>query len=97
MLFYVSWQPRAGQGPKEAEAALELFSRWTPPEGMEFKAFYGRVDGGGFAISEVDSAETIFEASAPWAGVYFDYDIVPIVEIDKAVELVNKGITFRNG
>lgn len=97
MLFYVSWKARAGQGPVEAEAGLAAFARWKPPTGLEFKGFYARADGGGFAICEASSAEAIFEGTAPWAGVYLDYEIVPIVEIEKGVELLNKAIAFRKG
>jgi hypothetical protein len=97
MLFLVSWKPRTGQGPVEAEAALAAFSRWKPPAGLEFKGFYARVDSGGFAICETDSAEVLLESMAPWAGVYLDYDIAPIVEIQKGVELMNKAIAFRKG
>jgi hypothetical protein len=39
----------------------------------------------------------IFEATAPWAGAYLDYEIVPIVEMDKAVELQQKAFAFRKG
>ena len=97
MLFYVSWKQRAGQGPEEAEASLEVFSRWKAPAGLEFKGFYGRADGGGFALIECASAEVLFEATAPWAGTYLDYEIVPVVEIEKAVELLNKAVAFRKG
>ena len=97
MLFYVAWKARAGQGPVEAEAGLAAFARWKAPVGMEFKGFYARADGGGFCLCEAGSAEVMFEVTAPWAGVYLDYDIVPIVEIEKGVELLNKAIAFRKG
>ncbi len=97
MLFCVSWNPRAGQAGPESEAALEMFTRWTPPAGMDIKAMYARVDGGGFCVCEVSSAEVVFSATAPWAGVYLDYEVVPIVEIDKAVGLLQEAIAFRNG
>ncbi len=97
MLFLVSWKQRAGQGPNESEAGWEMYSRWEAPEGMEFKGFYGRADGGGFCLCETDSAEALYEASAPWAGVYLDYEIVPIVEMEKAAELSMKAAAFRKG
>lgn len=97
MLFYVGWKPRPSQGPSEAEAGLEIFSRWQPPEGLEFKGMWGRSDGGGFCVCEASSAEVMFEATAPWAASYLDYDIVPIVDIEKAVEIQNKAIAFRQG
>ena len=97
MLFYISWKQRAGQGPEELDAGLEVFSRWEAPEGLEFKGFYGRADGGGFCICETDSAEALYEAMAPWAGAYLDYEIMPIIEIEKAVELSSKATAFRKG
>jgi len=97
MLFYVGWKPRAGQGPDTSEKGLEVFSRWAPPEGIEFKGMWGRADGGGFCVCEAASAEAMFEATAPWAGAFLDYDIVPIVDIERAVELQNQGIAFRKG
>lgn len=95
MLFYVGWQPRAGQGAAEQKKTLEVFSRWKPPKGVDIKAFYGRVDGCGFAVVHADSAEALYTATSPWAGVYLDYEIVPIVLIEKAVEILNAGATFR--
>ena len=97
MLFYCGWRARAGQGPKEAEAALEVFSRWEPTEGMEIKGMWARPDGGGFCLCEVTSAEVVFEATAPWSEAFLDYDIAPLVEIEKAVEILNKGIALRHG
>ena len=97
MLFYVAWKPRAGQGSETGEKALEVFSRWKPPSGLEFKGMWARADGGGFAVCEVASAEVILEATAPWAGALLDYDISPIVDMEKAVEIQQKAIAFRKG
>ncbi len=71
---------------------MEIFSRWEPPTGMEIKGIWARPDGGGFGLFEVTSAEVVYEATAPWSEAYLDYDISPIVEIEMAVELLNKGI-----
>ena len=61
------------------------------------ESFYARADRGGIAVVEVDSADTIFEATAPWAGVYNDYEVVPVIEIERAVELLNTAVAFRDG
>jgi len=95
--MYVEWKPRAGQGPKQSEAVLEVFLRWNPPAGMEIKGMWARADGGGFCVCEVASAEAALEATAPWVDAYLEYDMAPIVEIEKAVEVLQKGIAFRNG
>ncbi|MGQ0764460.1 MAG: DUF3303 domain-containing protein [Gemmatimonadota bacterium] len=57
-----------GPRPAEAEAVLAAFARWKPPAGLEFKGFYSRADRGGLAICDASSAETLFEATASWAG-----------------------------
>ncbi len=97
MLFFVEWKARTGHGPKESEAALDVFSRWEPPADMEIKGMWARADGGGFCLCEVASAEAALEATAPWVDAYLDYDMTPVVEIEKAVELLQRGIAFRKG
>ena len=97
MLFYIGWKNREGQGPDMDEAGWALFARWEPPEGLEFKGMWARPDGGGFCVCEAASAEVLYEALAPWSGVYLDYDIAPIVEMEKANELSSKAIAFRKG
>jgi hypothetical protein len=97
MLFYVGWKPRAGQGPETAEKGLEVFSRWAPPAGLEFKGMWARADGGGFCVCEVASSEVLFEAVAPWSGALLDYEVSPIVDMAKAVEIQHKAIAFRKG
>ena len=97
MLFYVAWKQRQGLGPDYGDKSLEVFSRWKPPQGLQMRGMWARADGGGFCVCEASSAEAVFEACAPWASVLLDYDIIPIVEIEKAVELLKKGIAFRKG
>jgi hypothetical protein len=96
VLFYVAWHPCAGQTAEQQKKGLETFARWAPPKGLEFKGFYARADGrGGLCICEADSAETILTAVAPWAGVHNDYDLIPILPIEKSVEILNAAIAFR--
>lgn len=97
MLFLLSWDIREGHGPDEVDESVEVFSRWEPPAGVEISNFYLRADGGGFAAVEADSSESFFEAIAPWAGTYLDYEIVPIVEVERGVELLNQASAFRKG
>jgi len=96
MLFYVAWKPRAGQGPAQSEAGLEIFARWEAPDGLEFKGMWARADGGGFCVCEAESSEVMFEATAPWSGAYLDYEIAPIVEMERAMEISSKAIAFRH-
>lgn len=95
MLFHTTWKYKSGYTEEDQKRVLGLWSKWQPPEGMEIKAFYVGVDGRGFLITEAQTAEAVYEAVAPWAGVLLDYEIVPIVEVGKAVELLQKTIAFR--
>ena len=69
MLFHVDWEfvdtSEAGE-----KRSLEVFSKWQPPEGAHFQAFYGYADGtGGFAIVEAENAAALARASGaftPW-------------------------------
>jgi hypothetical protein len=97
MLFLITWKPRAYGGTAEQEESLQVFSRWQPPAGVQFQGMWSRPDGGGFGIAEVQSAEALLEATAPWAGVYLDFEASPIVEIQRGVELTQTGIRFRKG
>ena len=40
--------------------------------------------GFGFHICEADSAEALYEGSAPWSGATLDYDAVNIAELTPA-------------
>lgn len=97
MLLYVAWKARPGHGAEESETALEVFTRWDPPAGMEIKGMWARADGGGFCLCEVDSAEAAFAGTAPWVDAYLDYEVTPVVEMEKAVGLFQDAIAFRNG
>ena len=67
MLFHVIWE-FTDQSEEAFKRSLEIFSKWQPPAGADFKGFYGFADSsGGVAIVEVDSAATLHRATAPFA------------------------------
>lgn len=67
MLFHVTWE-FFDNSEEAIQRNLAFFSQWTPPDGFEFKGFWGFADGsGGVAIVETDSAATIVKATAPFA------------------------------
>ena len=94
MLFHNTFKNKSGYTEEDRKRVLGLWSKWQPPEGMEIKSFYMGVDGRGFLIIEAKTAEAVFEAVAPWSGVLLDYEIVPIVEVGKAVEIFQQTIAF---
>jgi hypothetical protein len=66
MLFHIAWE-NVDTSDEGTRRNLEVFSKWQPPAGLEFKGFYGYADGsGGFAIVDADSAATIARATAPF-------------------------------
>ncbi len=94
MLFAMTYVARDVSEDKE-KRSLSLFTHWKPPAGYEFKAHYALADGtGGLGIIEAASAAAILEAHSPW-GPFFEFKIVPIVEIDKAVPVFQRVQAWR--
>ena len=52
-------------------------------------------DSTGFALIEAESAEALMEGTAVWAGVLLDYDVIPVVPVETAVEIFQKAIAYR--
>ena len=95
MTFGVTWVNRDG-GEEADRRTLTLFSKWQPPAGVDFKAFYDYADGsGGMAIIETDSAEKLLETMAPWA-TFFSFTVRPLVSSEKASEIYGKTIAWRD-
>ncbi len=99
MKFLVSWTTRSGASAADNEAAvsrvLEVFSNWSPPSDATFHQFLGRLDSrGGYAVVETDNPDSLAEGPAKF-GAYFDYDIVPVVDITDTVRHVSEGVEFR--
>jgi hypothetical protein len=99
MKFLVSWTARSGGSGADNEAAvkrtLQLFSKWSPPEGATFHQFLERLDGtGGFAVVETDDPLKVLEGPSKF-GPYFEFAVVPVVDIMDGVSVGQEGIDFR--
>ncbi len=95
MLFALIYNGTSGTEDAE-KRSLDIFKNWTPPAGFEFKSHWAFADTtGGVAIVEVDSAETMLAATAPFQ-VYNDFTIRPIVDIEAAVPIFDKGNAWRD-
>jgi hypothetical protein len=95
MLFAVTYTARDVSEASQ-KRSLHLFTNWQPPAGYEFKAHYALCDGrGGIAIAEATSTEALLEAHAPWAP-FFDFQTIPVLEIDKAVPIFTKANAWRD-
>jgi len=96
MLFAITWTNRAGATEETDKRILQLFEKWQPPAGLDFKGFYDYADGnGGIAIIEASSAEVILEATAPWS-TYLNFTIRPIVPTDKSPAILAKAMAWRD-
>ena len=60
MLFHTTWEFHTSNSEEAIQRNLAFFSQRKPPDGFEFKGFWGFADGsGGIAIVETDSAATL--------------------------------------
>lgn len=95
MLFALTYIARNVTEETE-KRSLSLFTNWRPPAGYEFKSHYAFGDGtGGVAIVEASSSAAILEAHSPW-GPFFEFRIVPVVEIEKAVPIFQRVNEWRD-
>jgi uncharacterized protein DUF3303 len=95
MLFHVMWE--FTETSEEGERrSLAVFEKWQPPEGAEFKGFYGFADNsGGVAIIEADSAATLTRTTAPFTA-WLRFTASPIVPIEESAAIAMEAIAFRD-
>jgi hypothetical protein len=95
MLFHVTWE-LIDTSEEGNERSLEVFAKWQPPKGAEFKGFYQFADSsGGFAIIEVDSAATLARTTAPWVP-WLAFKATPIIPIEEGTAIEREAIQFLN-
>jgi hypothetical protein len=94
MLFMVMWEfiDTSEAGEKKS---LEVFSRWQPPEGTDFQAFYGFADlSGGVAIVEAETLAALSQAAAPFVP-WLRFTAKPILPVEESAAIAGAGIAFR--
>ena len=100
MKFMISWTARGGGSGADNEAAakrgLQVFGKWSPPEGDTFHQFLTRLDGeGGYAVVETDNALNILDSAAKFAP-WFKFEVVPVVDIMEGTPVAAQAIEFRD-
>lgn len=96
MLFSVSYRARGNTSEESVKRSLTLFANWKPPAAYVFKAHYANADGnGGLALVETDSAAAALEVHGAWNS-FFEFQIVPIVEIEKAIQIGFGNVQWRD-
>ena len=99
MKYVMAWTTRYSSSALDNEAAakrgLEVFSKWTPPAGITFHQFVGRVDGtGGFAVVETDNAADLLDGVLKFAPLN-EFQLHPVVDIDEWVRTAGDSVDFR--
>jgi hypothetical protein len=95
MLFHVTWE-FIDTREDGIRRSLDVFSKWQPPAGAEFKAFYGFAGGnGGVALIEADSAATLARTTAPWTP-WLRFSVNPIVPIEESSTIAGEAVAFRD-
>jgi hypothetical protein len=95
VLFHTTWE-FTDTSEASIERNLAFFAQWKPPDGFEFKGFWGNADGsGGVAIVETDSAATLARATAsftPW----LRFSTTPILPIEEASAIAGEAAAARS-
>src|SRR5262249_40885716 len=95
MLFAILYTARE-TSEADQKRSLNLFTKWTPPAGYQFKAHYALCDGsGGLALAEATTTAPLLEAHAPWPP-FFDFKTMPMLEIDAAVPIFQRVNAWRD-
>jgi hypothetical protein len=100
MKYLVSWTYRLNGSAVENEESLRrglaVFAKWTPPASTTYHQFVGRSDGmGGFAVVETDNPSDLTDVTSKFAFLA-DYQIYPVVDIDKSAQSLQEGVEFRD-
>jgi Protein of unknown function (DUF3303) len=95
MKYVVSWQPRSNATEEVQARGLEVFSKWSPAEGMNFLQFVGRMDGpGGFAVVETDDPRLLARDTAIFSA-FFDMTVYPVLDIEESARIGSEAVEFR--
>jgi len=95
MLFHVTWE-FVDSSEEGAKRSLDVFSKWQPPAGAEFRGFYAFADNsGGVAIIEVDSLATLAKTTAPFAP-WLRFAATPIIPIEESAAIEGEAAAFRD-
>jgi Protein of unknown function (DUF3303) len=95
LLFHVTWE-FVNTSEEGIRRNLALFSQWKPPDGFEFKGFWGFADNsGGVAIVETDSAEVMARATAPFVP-WLRFTTTPVLPIEESARISGDAADYRD-
>lgn len=98
--YVVSWTARSGGSAADNEAAvkrsLQVFGKWSPPNGSTFHEFVQRIDGnGGYAVVETENPLNILGDAAKF-GPFFEFKVDQVVDMMEAIPVSTEAIEYRD-
>jgi len=94
VLFHTTWEFHPNS-EEAIERNLAFFLQWKPPDGFEFRGFWGFADGsGGVAIVETDSAAAIAKATAPFTP-WLRFSTTPILPVEEGAAIAGEAAAAR--
>ncbi|BBX17576.1 DUF3303 domain-containing protein [Mycolicibacterium duvalii] len=85
----------AAENEASTKRLLDLYSKWSPPDGTTFHQFVGRLDGGGtFAVVETDNPDDLAVTTAKF-GPLVEYQLYPVQDVADTVRAAQEGLAFR--
>lgn len=95
MKYVIQWETRQNASEELQARGLQVFSKWSPSEKVNFLQFVGRVDGrGGFAVVETDDPTAIARDMAIF-GPFFDFSVIPVLDIQETASIGGSALEFR--
>lgn len=95
MKYLIQWTSRQNASEEMQARGLQVFSKWTPPDGVTFHEFLGRVDArGGFAVVETDDVKAVARDMSIFGG-FFDMSVYPVLEIAETAQIGGDAVEFR--
>jgi hypothetical protein len=96
MLFLVTWT-FTDQSEDGGARSLTVFQNWQPPAGVEFKGFYGYVEGsGGAALIDTNDAAALARTMAPFTP-WMVFEARPLLPIEESAAVDAEAVAFRAG
>jgi uncharacterized protein DUF3303 len=86
MLFAVKYSPIGSRTEEDRRQLRRIFLAWQPPAGVEVRAHYHYVSGGGLAVADTESASLLFESLQPFKPL-LAFDVEPVINVIEALAI----------
>ena len=96
MKYLIAWEARQNASEETQQRGLQVFSKWSPAEGVTFHQFLGRIDArGGYAVVETDDP-TLVARDMSIFSAFFDMTVQPCLDVMDTARIGGEAIEFRN-